>query len=234
MGLMKEKLEGSRANLRAAYELADDYDRREGLVSYQRYNAIMRGIADLYRTPLEKVVAVFAATSPSNDYKGNLRSTVTLLRGFNRGVPVERLVTSSFRACTLRAWEYLHGVSFVDTVRGKKIRSFYFNILDPEGGYHVTVDGHMVGCWAGRHMTMRTAANASWNYGRIAHDFRAEAFSLFMLPSQLQATLWFTWKRTGRVVYDGQRDLFEPPDDWGLYLDVEKIRPYADRRTNSN
>jgi hypothetical protein len=232
---MRERLEGSRANLRTAYALADEYDRREGLVSYQRYNAIMRALAKLYSTPLELVVAVFAATSPSNDYMGNLRSTVTLLDGFNRGRSIERLATSSFGHCKLRAWDYLcNRVSFVETVKGPKIRSFYFNILDPEGTYHVTVDGHMVGCWSARRMTMKEAAVAKWNYERVAHDFRAVAFEEFILPSQLQATLWFTWKRINRVIYDGQRDLFKPPDDWGLRLDVEKIRPYAERRDGIN
>ena len=48
-----------------------------------------------------------------------------------------------------------------------------------------------------------------------------------MIPNQMQATLWFTRKRTLGVKYDPQFDLFHPEDDrWKTLVKVEDIRPY--------
>lgn len=208
--------------------MADACDMAEGIASYWRYRALMERLADFYRAPLPTVCAVFAALSPSNDYIGNLRSTVTLLRAFNEGRPVERQATTTFYHCQVRAWSYLHGVSFLDTVRGKKIRSFYLNILEPDDPHPVTVDGHGVSAWVGARLRMSEVANSKWSYEKVAHDFRAEAFRQFMLPSQFQGVLWLTWKRVNRILFDGQRDLFLPPDDWKFNLAVESILPFEE------
>jgi hypothetical protein len=88
----------------------------------------------------------------------------------------------------------------------------------------VTVDGHMVGAWAGRRVLMKEAATSKFNYEKIAEAVRKLADHEGMWPCQFQAIIWFTWKRINRTLYDENLDLFG--DHWGLDIDPTKIRPY--------
>jgi hypothetical protein len=50
-----------------------------------------------------------------------------------------------------------------------------------------------------------------------------------VLPCQLQAMLWFTWKRTHDIVYDGQLNLFRTDDQWGILHRPEDVKPFTKR-----
>lgn len=144
------------ANLKRMFDQADAIDRREGKLAYERYNELLSDIALSYSFPFERVVAAFAALSPNNDYWGNLRSLVSVLHGINEGVPCEAITISTYGHCRDRAYQYALGnVSFEATVRGPKIRAFYFNILDPLDKRHVTIDGHMVAAYRANDGTMK-------------------------------------------------------------------------------
>lgn len=216
-------------NIRAVFARADETDLSEGLVAYVRYREMMQRLAERFGYALEVVTAVFCALSPNNDYLGNLRSTVTLLEAHKEGRRFNEVRISTYRACGERAWSYLDGEDFWSTTKGPKIRSFYRNILDPTDSYYVTIDGHMVSIWLGRRLRMKQAAISRFSYAKLAHDFRAVAFENFIRPSQLQSILWFTWKRINRIVYDGQRELFNPDaadDLWKICRPIEEIKPF--------
>lgn len=194
--------------------------------SYRRLHGMMERLAVSYEVRLENVVACFSALSPNNDYLGNLRSTVTLLEGRRRGLPVESCTVSTYGACKLRAWEFLAGEDFLTRTVGKKTRNFYINILDPEENTAVTIDGHMYCIWIGKRMTMRQAVRERMAYDAVADGCRELAAHEGMLPNQLQAMLWFTWKRIHNVVYSPQLNLLNPADHWNMDLVPEHIKPY--------
>lgn len=221
----------SAANIKRVLAKADAVDWREGLEAYTNYHYMMRALADYYAYPLSTVAAVFAALSPNNDYMKNLRSAVTLLKGHREGAPVERLTVTSYRACKLRAWRVLEGEDFLSFTKGPKTRNFYECIMNPRHPSAITIDGHMVNIFKNERRSM-VELGSKFNYDVLAHEYRIVAFSEFILPSQLQAILWFTWKRINKIVYDGNYRLFESGDEWRMKLAPADIRPYESNRAS--
>lgn len=227
----------SERNLVDMFKRADVVDTREGLLAYERYHKIMVQISARWNVPLERVVAVFCALSPNNDYDGNLRSLVSVLHGMRVGWGVDEIEVSTYRHCLHRAWEYAHGKPFLAYVKGLKIRNFYVNVLDPENNQWVTIDGHMVAIWRGQNLTMKEAiCRSSREYNEIANACKRLAFELFMRPNQFQAILWFVRKRVFNIKQGNasQYDLLMPDDldMWRTSRDVEAIKIFPRRDPN--
>lgn len=207
---------------------ADPVDHYEGLVTYHRYKTMMHRFAEHYGFPVERVIAVFCALSPNNDYKGNLKSMATVLYGSRAGWEQEEFTVTTYKACFKRAYCYLHGIhNFLDHCKGPKTRAFYQNILDPYDLTPVTIDGHMLSIWHDQRMTMAEAVGLRYRYQDVAQGVREVAFSRCLIPNQAQAMMWFTWKRLHRVVYKAQLNLFQDGDQWGNVVDPADVKPFA-------
>jgi hypothetical protein len=221
-------------NLESMFGRACPIDLNEGRVAYERYNAVMRGIAEHYGFTLGQVIAAFVSLSPNSDYKGNLRSTVSVLDGIRRGVDPEDVTVATYKHCRRRAYAYAMGHrDFLAETKGPKIMSFYHNVLDPFDNRWVTIDGHMSAIWQNKKLTMREALIPRRTYIMIRDDVIRLAFRHYLIPNQMQAILWFTRKRVENVVYDPQLQLFgDPSDVWETFRDVRTIHPYPLRNAN--
>lgn len=221
----------SKANLHSMFSQADADDVREGLLAYQRYHQVMRDLCDCYNNKLENVIATFVALSPNNDYIGNLRSTMSVLRGVQEARPLQDIKVTTYKHCRDRAYNYALGVvPFLTTAKGPKITNFYYNVLNPMDNRFVTIDGHMAAAWRGKNQTMKEAIiKGKREYFEIADAVKQLAFENFMLPNQYQAIVWFTRKRVLRVKVrqeNLQRDLFLPQDDmWRTYQNIKELEP---------
>lgn len=235
---------GRRSNIRKVLDAADETDINEGRLAYFRYHEVVKRLAAFYDVPFPKAVAVFAALSPNVDYNGCLRSTATLLKGWSDGVDVNLMRVSTYNHCRDRAFLYLEGVDFLATVSGKKIRSFYMNILNPLDPWPVTMDGHAVNVWRGRPVLLKSVVG-DFHYETVADDYRRVARDVGLLPNQVQSITWFAWKRIHNIVYAGrQLLLFEDnsADLWATLRDPESVEPfpyfdephYSTLRTNQN
>lgn len=219
----------SEKNLLSIFDRADKIDREEGMLAYRRYNELMVGIADRYDTPLPNVIAGFVSLSPNSDYIGNLRSLISVLEGVRHGVDVKDITVSTYKHCRDRAYRYITGQDdFIALTHGRKVLSFYHNVLDPVSSQRVTVDGHMVAAWRGENLTMKEAIiRRRSEYDEIEYAVKRIAFERFLVPHQVQATIWFARKRLFRVRYDAQMSLFAPPDDvWRTAQKIDDLIPY--------
>lgn len=220
----------SEQNLARMFALQDRIDREEGEKAYFRYRQVMAGLGEHYGVSIEKVTAAFCALSPNNDYTGNLRSLVSVLEGFARGWPAEKIVVSTYGHCKFRALSYVNGsASFTDSVKGLKITNFYNNVLYPEDNRWVTIDGHMCAAYRGERLTMKEAiVRGAREYRMIADATKKLAFEAFLLPNQYQAIVWFVRKRVLGIKYDPQMSLMVPADDvWRTLRNVSEIKPYG-------
>lgn len=220
-------MRGSRKNITRVLDQADRIDINEGRLAYFRYHEVFRNLSAFYGVGFAETVAVFCATSPNNDYLGNLRSAASIIKGFVEGVPVERIRVTTYNHCRDRAFQYLNGTPFLRATTGKKIRSFYLNILNPMDPEPVTIDGHAVNIWRRRRVNLVDAVGG-WNYERVANDYRRVASDVGLLPNQLQSITWFTWKRIHNIKYPGpQFGLFQDPADfWRTLVRPESIVPF--------
>ena len=221
----------TRLNLNAAWEQTTHTDREMGRSAYPVYQQTLRGLSDLYKTGFVATVEAFVALSPNNDYHGNLRSLVSLLVAYQQGKSFDNCVISTYRACGERAWGYLSGeVSFLDTVKGRKITSFRDNILYLEDSRRVTVDGHMIALGlADPHMTMSEANLAlrqTGLYDDIERTVLGIARSSREAPCTIQAALWMWRKRTLGIKMNTQLDLFTGTTKWDGVIPADEIIPY--------
>lgn len=211
-------------NILAVLAAADAIDLAEGKRAYGNYHALLKRLAEHYHIPFKTVVAVFAATSPNNDYFKNLRSTASLCSGYKAGLALEHITVSTYRACAVRAWRCLRGENFLDFTEGLKTRSFYHNILEPKNPDYVTVDGHMLSIWYGQRMTMQKATRFHKYYEAISNSVKDVAQEAGLVPNQVQAICWFTWKRIHKPVRgDGQLSLLNTDDHWRTVLEPEDV-----------
>jgi len=221
-----------RINLSSMLSRSDDIDQAEGATAYHKYNRLLSDIAHSYGYDFHRVVAAFCALSPNNDYYGNLRSLVSVLLGLDCGVPVDKIVISTYNHCRDRAAKYLTGEEEFDVKsRGLKIRSFYHNIISPDSPDWVTIDGHIAAAYQGDdNLTMKEVILTKKNYMVISQVLFSMSEEQGVLPNQLQAQLWFTRKRTCNVKYVPVRDMFSDADDfWRIMVPVQDITPYPRR-----
>lgn len=216
-------------NIEYVLNKADTVDINEGKKAYFGYNKILTEIANHYEVGFVQTVACFVALSPNNDYMGNLRSTVGVIQGFKAKKDVSQIKVSTYNACKIRAFNYLTGnKDFLIETKGPKTRSFYFNIIKPEDSEHITIDGHMFGLYQGKRVTMVEVAKLGFNYQKVARDFKIVARKNKLIPNQLQAILWFTWKRINKVIYTPQLNLLEQNNHWGLSVPIDQIIPFGE------
>jgi len=204
-------------NIRRVWHQADRVDRDEGMTAFPRYRSTLNRLANVYGLPLSSVVGMFCALSPNNAYMTNLRAVKDMLEG-GKG--------AGYGACRARARRCISGDDFLSFTKGLKTRNFYQNIMDPSNHYPVTIDGHAYCVWVGRRMTMKQAVRAKFDYHKIADGYREVAGELGIVPCQLQAVTWFTWKRINAIVYKPQMNLFMDGDQWGLDLEPDQIKVF--------
>lgn len=217
------------ANLQKWLDRADKIDWEEGAQAYPRYRQVMQVFADRFAVSLDRVTAAFVALSPNTDYLSNLRSLVSVLDGVTRGIDPQTIVVSTYNHNRDRAIRYVTGeAQFISPSRGRKILSFYDNILHPATSNRVTVDGHMVAIWRDQELTMKEATVRPGEYNEIEAEVRRLAFYHHVVPCDLQAILWFARKRHFNIKFDGQLDLFaDPGDKWGTLRLARGLQPYG-------
>lgn len=207
-------------NLQRVFEAAKPNEISEGKITYNRYNSLMVSLAEKYSISTETMTAVFVATSPNSSNILNLRSAVSLVDSFKKGLPFESVQLTCYRACGLRAWRCLQGEDFLSFTKGKKTRAFYWNILHPDNPEHVTIDGHMFGVWSGSYLRMKETKTLIKHYDVVSSGVRRLAVKNDLVPCQAQAIMWLTWKRMQTKAG------VMPESLWGLNLTAEDIKPF--------
>ena len=216
------------SNLVEAWDKTTDEDHEFGNRAYLTYHNAMRAFANHYGLGFVPVTEAFVALSPNNAYHQNLRSLASVCAAVAR--KQDSLPTlSTYKACGIRAMSYLRGeVSFLDTVRGPKIRAFRENILYPSTSQSVTIDGHMICLWTGRDLTMKEAAPLlrPSSYLRLQGAFQKLARRHRRLPHEVQAVLWHYRKRTRSILLSSQTELFSGLSRWEEIPDPINYPPY--------
>jgi hypothetical protein len=122
---------GTVYNILGVYSRADPLDLVEGHAAYEMYHRTMRHFADEYLTSVERVAGIFAALSPMNDYRGNLRSMKTVLDAIRECRPVDDVTVTTTHPNRDKAWQIANHVEPTTVLRSSKVRSFYDNIAHP-------------------------------------------------------------------------------------------------------
>lgn len=189
-------------NILSVYIRANEFDRAEGMHWYANAQDSARVIAGKYNIPLSQSIGVIAAMSPGLNWGLNLYQAEELIKAYTsglRGNDLPKLGTYG-RRNIVKSCRILDGELPLDVLGGNKVRSFYVNIVDPTWAYTVTIDRHAKGL-AVRSNSVKGATsgddalvtNAEYPY-YVRHYVKL-AERLGLIPNQLQAICWVTWRR---------------------------------------
>ena len=173
----------------------DNYE--QGLNAYQGYHDTLRETALKAGFQFEKVVAAFSALSPGNKLELNFKDLDTLINAVKTLKEASSLRLHCYSACTQRAYEYLTGwEDFKRTRWNSKTFNFYNNILNPELADYVTIDRHAIEVWYGKEVdeNIRRKHFNTKQYELIADDYKTVAKKTGLLPQQVQAITWHSWR----------------------------------------
>ncbi len=198
-------------NIKRVMDKADETDIKVAIESWWKYKRLTAAIARKHGFADSVGAAVFAALSPNNDYFGNLRDCDRLLAAARARQPIESFKVSTYGNNKQKAWEIAHGREALDLIVFKKTRNFYLNIIDPTNPIPVTIDGHCYNIWKGERIRLTAAAQRLKPklYDLIANDMRTIAVESRLIPNQVQAIAWITWRRIHRIRVSDQSELWD-------------------------
>ena len=187
-------------NILAIYDSANATQRFTGATWY--YDA--SGIAyDLDRN-IERSAGVIAALSPQLSWLSNVGAAYSL---YTDRVPDNVLPESVDKALRI-----MSGESPDSVLGGRKVRSFYRNILLPDAHGPVTVDRHALAIALGVdpdtarfHGPNPKVLERIGAYTYVASAYRGAARERGMRPHEMQAVTWVAWRAlTGADIHDRQ------------------------------
>jgi len=193
-------------NLLAVFAQATEEEFSAGRVWYSER---AKQACDDIRTAAETVgltlshrqaAGIIAALSPSTGWGANVAAAFELVLTGNAHVQSERFND--------RARRIMNGEDPESVLGGRKVRSFYRNILEPSFSGPVTVDRHAVAILFGRHLNEREikVLEGMGAYTYAAGVYRSVARRLGVKPHELQAIVWQTWRRLKGIEW---RDAFD-------------------------
>lgn len=181
-------------NILAAYVRASDSDIADGLAWYGDALELAR---ELDPNNIRRAVGIIAVLSPLTAWPLNVRRA--------REVYANNGVTTGLPDSIAKAKRIFDGENPDDVVSGKKVTSFYHNILGDDA--RVTIDRHAIDCAYGKVQTDKersacvksTKARDGYGILRDAYKHVAQIISdetgKIVTGAQMQAIVWVYWRR---------------------------------------
>jgi hypothetical protein len=147
------------------------------------------------RHNLKTIIGMTAALSPRNKWSRNLEDVRNLSADDN--AKVSTFHRNKGKALLIKSINQPTNVDILDILGGDKVQSFYANLLNPTLPDIVTIDAHAIGVWLGTRVTgVRAKGDA---YQMIQQAYIDTANGLGIIPCQLQAITWLTYRRINKI-----------------------------------
>lgn len=180
--------------IRAVYGQATDQEVRAGLLWYECARMEAETLAQAHGVTVRTAVGIVAALSPGCPWDRNIPLAATMLATGDCAHPYGDAIRKARRI--------LNGEDPTHVLKGRKVRSFYHNILYPATSQAVTIDRHALAIVTATEQGKRGASVIDYKwlkrpgaYQMVAACYRTVARELDMLPSELQAITWLVWRR---------------------------------------
>jgi len=186
--------EEMRANLRATIDGSSFGAEVEGLAWYASAHSIAADMAVRHGLTVRQCAGVLAALSPQTGWAENIRLA-------DEACGSGKASGHTFDACG-KADRILAGEDPADVLGGRKVRSFFANIVEPGRSGAVTVDRHCVDMLVGRRGAVNDRVlERPGAYVLCAAVVRSVARDLGWRPHEVQAVAWVAWRQTHDVAF---------------------------------
>ena len=163
-------------------------DSGQGERWYLEANELCAELSERFGRPLETVAGILAALSPGCSWERNQALAATMLAtgdcNHSYGDPIRK------------GRRILEGEPPLTVLKGDKVRNFFACITDPGHPGAVVIDRHAYDIVVGQPTSdhERKALLRQGSYDRIAGAYRRVADRAGILPSQVQALTWVSWR----------------------------------------
>lgn len=183
-----------RRNLLDTFNAAPPEAVSEGSAWYLAAHSIAADMAVRHGLSVRQCAGVLAALSPQTGWAENVRlADVACGEGSASGHTGD--------ACD-KADRILTGEDPSDVLGGRKVRSFFTNIVRPLSVGAVTVDRHCVDMLVGRRGAVAgRVLDRPGAYALCAAVVRSVAREVWMRPHEVQAVAWVAWRQAHDVAY---------------------------------
>lgn len=199
-------------NLDQLYRKADEIDLWNGAAYYhefrQRVKETSQRAHNGHFVPIQISAGVYAALSPNNSQDSCMEDMQRAIRcHLYEPHNFIHLKVHTYGANKEKALRILKGEDPKVVLTGPKTFNFYHNIENPDDPNYVTVDGHMVNIWNNKRVPLDNSGVNLGEYLTVASGIKELAQRYGLVPCQLQAILWLTWRRIHRIYYNPQYKL---------------------------
>jgi len=176
---------------------------KEGLGWYPQANSHAVELAEAYGLTVSQGAGVIAALSPQTGWGENIRLAHEACIDAAQGLSASGHFDDACQKVDL----IMSGADPADVLGGRKVRSFYANILRPLQAGPVTVDRHAIALLCGAPLDpLDRSLERVGVYQRGASVFRTVARRCDLLGHEVQAICWIHWRNlTGANLYDGEQ-----------------------------
>jgi len=179
-------------NILRVYDESTHEDRAHGMGWYYYAHFYARKTANKYDVPITQVAGVLSALSPNNKWERNIIDAKHLIRDFKLGRDLKYTKVSTYGANKTKAIRILNGEPVEKIILGPKTWNFYNNILHPSSEDFVTIDFHALNIYLGSYETKPLSKKL---YDKVSKTYIQAAREIDLLPNQLQAITWVTWRK---------------------------------------
>jgi hypothetical protein len=186
------------SNILSVYARSNSEEKRDGRLWYPHANEIARDIA---KGNIQIGAGVISALSPNKSWDENVKLATRVLKTHN-------FSSGTYGANLRKAKRISLGENPLLVLGGQKTIAFYVSILTSgEDTHYVTIDRHAISICLGRIATdkereeLRNTPKGRRIYQEYAEAYRVankEVPSDYLMPSELQAITWLTWRREKR------------------------------------
>lgn len=177
-------------NIRDCYQRATDADLVAGRAWY---TLAYRTALNLTPHDVRIGAGVIAAFSPQMSWKKNVELAATCLRTGK--------FVGHYGANNRKAEKIAKGADPLSVLGGDKVRAFYECIVNAGQTDAICIDRHAIAIALGRNATDKERQGLKGKrYKTYADAYRNVAAKVGLLPSELQAVTWVTWRREKGIV----------------------------------
>lgn len=183
------------------FNMATKSDLTAGFGWYSEANSIAAKMAEKYGITTLKAAGIIAALSPGTNWKQNIIDANLFCRAMLSDMPLSEIVVTTYGTFKVKAMEIWYDcdthAKILDVLSKNgginKTKSFYLNLINPLTGEAVTVDRHAMrvalGDTRGNKLNLTEA-----RYKSITRGYEIAANEVGVLPHELQAITWITFK----------------------------------------
>lgn len=180
-------------NITRCFRRASQRDTLSGMDWYARARRLA---LDLDPQNPARAAGVIAAMSPLMSWPQNVRQA----KNVYSGVGAKGLSRNVAKAHAIH-----NGAEPLSILGGEKVRSFFLNIVFPENGTPVTIDRHAIDIACGKVQSdaeRSKVIRGKAGYATVAEMYRRAAailskeYGVPILPQQVQAVTWVSWRNT--------------------------------------